>query len=169
MHHEHHCVKPGNVLISMMAYRPVMFSMMTSMPNRSRPNVCWSLTVRLRSISVSGLNSGCSNSLSSIFTDTTAMSRQTLMQHFALSFYLCIIILSMYYHSIYVYYSWKRTPNFGFVLEFGFFDDKGLVLFGFWVIIKNRFVFSLSSVKCGVLVLHRWNWKMLPWWSSVTD
>jgi len=82
--------KPGNVLTSMTAYRPVTFSMMTSMPNRSRPNVCWSLMVKLRSFSASGLNTGCSNSLSSIFTHT----QQQQLHHLTDggSFFYCIWI-----------------------------------------------------------------------------
>lgn len=78
-------IRPGNVLTSMTAYRPVTFSMMTSMPNRSRPNICWSLIVRLRSLSASGLNIGCCNSLSTIFTGTQSLIVSLLWRHHFIS------------------------------------------------------------------------------------
>ena len=55
-----------------------------------------------------------------------------------------------------------KESQFWVRIQFGFFNDKGSVLFGYFQ--KITFEFGSSSLNvgfgsCSVLVLHRWNWK----------
>ena len=44
-----------------------------------------------------------------------------------------------------------KNPELWVCVHFKFFDDKGLVLFRFWVFLKIRFPFSSSYVNVGVM------------------
>ena len=62
-----------------------------------------------------------------------------------------------------------KKPKLLAHVQFGYFDDKGLVLLGCRVFFLNRFVFGSSSVNVGFGFFIDGIGKMFPWWSSVMD